>query len=360
MAKRYTDPREGRTLVLCPIGIGNFIMATPALRALHAALGPERLEFLALKPGIAAMARGGGFFGAVHAWDPDKEGILRGLSLLASLRARRFTHSLALFPSSHWKFSLFQFLAGARFREGFRYPHNRLPEWVQHHSLPLEKLHDTPQNIRLVGAFLRDPVVDPGEPFLPFQPVAPAPPAGLPDFPFFACHPGSSAERGMADKRLAPDAFAALIRRVHHETGWPCVLVGGPEEQALRAAVAMDCRDALLTVEMRSLAETAGTLAAARFFLGNDSGLMHVAAAAGTRCAAYFGPTDERRTGPYGYWETRGGAPRHLILRRAGTEPAWTIDTVGANPHMDRETRARWDLDVPAAWEELKGWIRTL
>jgi ADP-heptose:LPS heptosyltransferase len=115
-----------------------------------------------------------------------------------------------------------------------------------------------------------------------------------------------------------------------------------------------------LTVDARSLAETAGVLAAARFFLGNDSGLMHVAAAAGTRCAAYFGPTDERRTGPYGYPETSNGAPRHLILRRAGTEPAWTIDTVGANPHVDRETRARWNLDIPTAWAELREWIGTL
>lgn len=357
MPKLYRDPREGRTLVLCPIGIGNFIMATPALRVLHAVLGPERLEFLALKSGIAAMARSGGFFGAVHAWDPDREGLRRGISVLSAIRARKFTHSIALFPSSHWKFSLFHFLSGVEFRQGFRYPHNRLPEWVQHHSLPLERTHDTPQNVRLAHHFLRDSLLEPGEPFLPFAPEAPK---GLPQGPFFACHPGSSAERGMADKRLAPNAFAALIRRVHHETGWPCVLVGGPEEHALRAAVAMDCRDALVTVETRSLAETAGVLAAARFFLGNDSGLMHVAAAAGTRCAAYFGPTDERRTGPYGYWETVNGAPRHLILRRAGTEPAWIIDTVGANPPVDRETRARWNLDLPAAWEELRSWIGTL
>src|SRR5690606_18469138 len=140
---------------------------------------------------------------------------------------------------------------------------------------PLERTHDTPQNVRLAHHFLRDSLLEPGEPFLPFAPEAPK---GLPQGPFFACHPGSSAERGMADKRLAPNAFAALTRRVHHETGWPCVLVGGPEEHALRAAVAMDCRDALVTVETRSLAETAGVLAAARFFLGNDSGLMHVAA----------------------------------------------------------------------------------
>jgi heptosyltransferase-3 len=362
--KIFPDPRQGHTLVLCPIGIGNFIMATPALKALSAALGPDRLSFLALKGGIGAMARESGLFGKVFTWDPDREGFGKGLSLLSEIRLSGISHSLALFPASHWKFSLFHFAAGAEFRAGFRYPHQRLPEWVQHHSLPLERVHDTPQNVRLAEAFLRDVIVDPGEPFLPF---APALPAGLPPGPYFACHPGSSAERGMVEKRLPPDAFGALIRRIHHETGWPCVLIGGPEEHALRAAVAMDCREALATVETRSLAETAGLLRGARFLLGNDSGMMHVAAAAGTPCAAWFGPTDERRTGPYGYWEKRadktgkGGAPRHLILRRPGSEPAWTIDTVGANPPIDRATAmARWNLDLPATWETLRAWIASL
>jgi heptosyltransferase III len=356
--KLFRDPREGRTLVLCPIGIGNFIMATPALKVLSGELGPARLSFLALKSGIGAMARASGLFGNVYTWDPDREGLLKGVSLLAQIRRADFTHSLALFPTSHWKFSAYHFLAGANFRTGFRYSHQRLPEWVQHHSVPLARVHDTPQNLRLVEAYLRDIQVDPGEPFLPFAPTIPG---DLPATPFFACHPGSSAERGMAEKRLPPDAFGALIRRVHRETGWPCVLVGGPEEHALRAAVAMDCKEVLLTVPTRSLEETAGVLRAARFFLGNDSGLMHVAAAVGTRCAAYFGPTDEARTGPYGYWEERDGVPRHLILRRAGSAPLWTIDTVGVNPPVRRaEAMARWNLDLTKSWPELREWIGSL
>jgi ADP-heptose:LPS heptosyltransferase len=38
----------------------------------------------------------------------------------------------------------------------------------------------------------------------------------------------------------------------------------------------------------------------ARLFIGNDSGLMHVAAAAGTPTLGLFGPSDERRYGPWG------------------------------------------------------------
>src|SRR5690606_25641025 len=101
----------------------------------------------------------------VYAWDPDRQGIARGLALLSELRRAKLTHSLALFPTSHWKFSLFHQLAGVGFRTGFRYPHQRLPDWVQHHSLLLTRVHDTEQNLRLAGAFLRDPVEHPGEPF---------------------------------------------------------------------------------------------------------------------------------------------------------------------------------------------------
>ncbi len=361
----YKDPREGHTLVLCPIGIGNFIMLTPALKALSEAVGPNRVSFLALKEGIGAMARASRLFNTVYTWDPDRESLLKGAALLAQIRDEKFSHSIALFPTSHWKYSLFQRAAGAAHRTGFRYPHQRLPDLIQHLSVPLVHAHDTPQNIRLVEAFLRGTVENPVEPFVASQPVQPA---SLPSTPFFACHPGSSAERGMAEKRLPPDAFAAIIRRVHRDTGWMCALVGGPEEHALRAAVAMDCRECLVDVPTRSLDETAGVLKAARFFLGNDSGLMHIAAAVGTRCAAYFGPTDEARTGPYGYWmavperlNLTVHQPRHLILRREHSVPLWTIDTIGINPPIERsEALARWNLDLPHTLPRLMEWVRAL
>jgi hypothetical protein len=56
---------------------------------------------------------------------------------------------------------------------------------VQHHSLPLARVHDTPQNLRLVEAWLGEGIVAPDEPFLPFAPRAPA---DLPEAPFFAEH----------------------------------------------------------------------------------------------------------------------------------------------------------------------------
>ena len=47
----------------------------------------------------------------------------------------------------------------------------------------------------------------------------------------------------------------------------------------------------------------------AKFVISNDSGPMHIAAALGIPVYAIFGPTDPRRTGPYG----KG----HTIIRAA-------------------------------------------
>ena len=352
-----TSLHPGQTLILCPIGLGNFVMATPALKALSDGLGKNRVSFLALKSGISNMAEASGLFNHIFTWDPDSQGLTKGLSLLREMRRIGFTRSVALFPTSHWKFTLFHRLIGADFRMGFAYPHQKAPQWVQHSSLPLENTHDTLQNLRLIEAFLGAGLTDPVDPFFP---GASKVPPGLPQEPFFACHPGSSAERGMAEKRLPPESFAFLINKVYQETGWRCVLVGGPEEKDLRVAVTAGCADAIQDLPIRSLAETAGTLEAARFFLGNDSGLMHLSDAVGTRCAAYFGPTDEKRTGPYGYWEKISEAPRHLILRREGTLPCWTLKTVGRNPPLNYDGASPWNLDLPVAWEELRNWMGSL
>ena len=55
------------------------------------------------------------------------------------------------------------------------------------------------------------------------------------------------------------------------------------------------------------LLTTAACFARASLFVGNDSGLMHLAAAAGAPTLGLFGPTNERRYAPWG--------PRAAYLR---------------------------------------------
>ena len=169
-------------------------------------------------------------------------------------------------------------------------------------------------------------------------------PRRFPEGRYFVCHPGSSAQRGMDLKRLPPEVFADLIRRVHAALGLPAVLVGGPEEGHIRNAIQDLVPGACLNPVTWGLEQAAGVIARAEFFLGNDSGLMHMAAALGLPCLAFFGPTDDRRNGPVG--------GNHLILRRdLSCSPCWTAMNVGK-----RVECMHWDYRCLRAFTADEAW----
>jgi ADP-heptose:LPS heptosyltransferase len=94
-------------------------------------------------------------------------------------------------------------------------------------------------------------------------------------------------------------AAAAEIRRRH---GFDVVFLGAPSDQALGLkAEAMVPGEVINLVGRTSLREAVAIIALARFCLGPDTGLMHIAAAMGTPVVSLWGATDPIRTGPYGF-----------------------------------------------------------
>ena len=79
------------------------------------------------------------------------------------------------------------------------------------------------------------------------------------------------------------------------------MIAGGPgdREAAARIGAALP-RDRLLDATGADLRATAEALTRADLFVGNDSGMMHLAAASGAPTLGLFGPTDERLYGPWG------------------------------------------------------------
>ena len=89
-------------------------------------------------------------------------------------------------------------------------------------------------------------------------------------------------------KRWPASAYAALTRRLIAE-GFAVWVVGGPEEKSLAAEIIGDTTARDLTGH--DLRNAILALAAAAVAVSNDSGLLHVAAAAGTPSIGIFGPT---------------------------------------------------------------------
>lgn len=95
---------------------------------------------------------------------------------------------------------------------------------------------------------------------------------------------------------------AQLLDKDGPMAGGRLLILGGPEDtrtvEELRMASTRG-RTIDLTGKVDLLTAYA-CLRRARLFIGNDSGLMHIAAAAGAPTIGLFGPSDERRYGPWG------------------------------------------------------------
>lgn len=96
---------------------------------------------------------------------------------------------------------------------------------------------------------------------------------------------------GGARKNWPLERFSELACRLPYEVDWVC----GPQED-LSGATQFD-----------NLLELASWMRGARLYIGNDSGITHLAAAAGCRTLALFGPTDPA------VWAPRG--PNVNVLR---------------------------------------------
>ncbi|HKQ47843.1 MAG TPA: glycosyltransferase family 9 protein [Phycisphaerae bacterium] len=119
-------------------------------------------------------------------------------------------------------------------------------------------------------------------------------------------HPGS----GSARKCWPLESFLYLSDALAAEK-WDSVFILGPvESEQFSIADLGRLRSAAPTVEGRALYALADLLAAADLFIGNDSGVAHLAAAVGAPTVAIFGPTQPGRWRPLG--------PRVAVVTGAG------------------------------------------
>ena len=117
-------------------------------------------------------------------------------------------------------------------------------------------------------------------------------------------------------KRWPPSYFGELASALSAD-GVSCVMVGSAADAATAADVARAFEARAVgaplydLVGRTDLSTLAGVLTLCRTLVTNDSGAMHLGAAAGVRVTAVFGPTDEAATRPLG--------EAHAIL----THPVW-------------------------------------
>jgi heptosyltransferase-2 len=159
--------------------------------------------------------------------------------------------------------------------------------------------------------------------------------------PFVVCAPGAAYGRA---KQWPPERFAELARMLA-AANVRTVLVGSKGDIPACSEIARRAPVVDLTART-DLPTLAAVLSSSRAVISNDSGAMHLAAAAGARVTAVFGPTNEQKTAP---------------LAAAPTAPQPTIvsSSVWCRPCMLRECpidhRCMTHISAARVWSTLEG-----
>jgi ADP-heptose:LPS heptosyltransferase len=290
--------------------IGDFICATPAIRALAAALPGAEITLIGLpflrdmverSPYLAHYVEFPGFPGLADQFF-DARGALR---FFAEMQAQAFDLALQMNGSGVYS-NPFTLMLGARTTAGFVRPND--PPGRLDAALPMPTTGHEIERMLALTTFLGAPPVgcdgaQPAAPEFPLwdedQAAADALLAGA-EPPLIGLHPAARE----ATKRWAPERFGRLgvgLWRQHRGT---LVIVGGPDEGALAAAVVRAVAESDRAIPCRNLAgrTTLGSLGAVisrlAVFITNDSGPAHVAYALGVPSVTVFGGTDPAHWGP--------------------------------------------------------------
>jgi heptosyltransferase III len=141
--------------------------------------------------------------------------------------------------------------------------------------------------------------------------------------PAIAIHPGS----GGARKRWPPGHFAALIRGLRRD--YTPVLIAGPQDEGIVAQVIAEA-GATPTAHDLSVAGLAAFLSRCALYVGNDSGVTHLAGLLGVTTIGLFGPTEPALWAPLGL--------RVVALQ----SPTGRMEDL--SPHSVIAAIGRWDL----------------
>ncbi len=356
-------------LILSLSGIGNYLMHTPFISAVKKQRPDWRLTLWCAPRGQAQLARVNPAIDELIE-TPLPSPFWQDLSLIIKLRRRRFDAAVMLSPGQRLKGAAFLAAAHIPRRLAHRYPlrRNSTSTFLLTHSISeQENLHDIEQNLALLLLLgLHSPYSPPSIP-----PSAGTPPTAPPTYSLIippnhqtqaqellttlkipinkiliGLHPGSAPNA--AFKRWPLERFAVLARALIEKHNAHILIFGGPDEENLKQelqqkiiAPISPVTNYQLTVTLISsnLLTTAALIQRCRLFIGNDSGLMHLAAAAGAPTLGLFGPTDERQVGPRASSaiSARAGKSQPVIALRApgtlavyNTELNWQL---GIQPH---------------------------
>ncbi len=272
--------RNGKILVCHQGAVGDLILALPAIKGLKEALQPAQLVMMG-HPWTLALVSGHPYADAtVDINKADMAPFFQQDAPLPQAMMEYFGEFAAAFC-----FSRSETLASNLRRAGIRqvftlpsFPDTRM-HVIDHHRLSLKAIGiAAPPAPPII--YLRHEEQEEAKRFLRHK--------GWDLDAIIALHPGAGSR-----KKAWPAARFAALARTLAGAGHKILIIEGPADKAAAAEVRADLRGIpYLLAQDLSITRLAALLSFASLFIGNDSGISHLAAAVQIPTIAIFGPTD--------------------------------------------------------------------
>ena len=287
-----------RILVIKPCCLGDVLMATPALRALHHAFPIASIHVLTTEWCAPALSGNPNITSTFRY--PDKMTTARYSLLARRLRDRHYDLGICLDRSPLVNGLLL--LAGIPIRAGIDSSGRGIG--LTHRVIPEPYLHETLLYLAVAESIGAESVGSEPE----FHPSEKARTkanellAGLTD-PIVVIHPGGAVNPGiqMLSKRWPAIMFGELASSLIEDYQASVVVIGAESDRE-SVQTTIDFTDGTVTNLSRRLSidEVGAICERAQLYIGNDSGMSHLAAAVGSPTLTIFGPTSPEHYRPLG------------------------------------------------------------
>ena len=310
---RWDWSKVSKVLVIRLRSIGDTVLSTPSLFALRRFLPDAQIDILVedwVAPvldnhphidNVVVLGRGGLMLRANVAWQ------IRSMDYDVVYNLHGGTTSTFLTRAT-----------GARHRVGLKtYQYAGLHNHLAPSPLLLwgqQKTHSVEQQLALLG-WTGVPVSDRPRTHLAVTPEATATvnqllaEAGLEGRQVALIHPATA----FATKQWATENFARVAELLA-DRGYASVAIGAPNERGTIEALIDQCSVRIVSFDL-SLPEVAALAARSQIFVGNDSGIAHIAAAVGTPSVVIFGSSN------VAHWRPWNKAAAEVVLESMPCQP---------------------------------------
>ncbi len=294
-----------KILVRAPNWVGDAVMAIPALQAVRHARPTDEICILA-RPVVADVFSGQQFADRILPYDfrGKHSGWLGREKLASELRKEKF--AVAVLLQNAFDAAWLALRAGIPERIGYardaRGPLlTRAIAVPRAGEIPKHESHYYLELLRRAGWMNASPPIAPIRLRITDEALANAESAlraaGARENSW-RCAIAPGASYGAA-KCWPPERFAQLADRLISDCGADVIFFGTPGEKDIAARILSQMKSrAVSLVGETSMRDLAAYFARCSAFIGNDSGAMHVAAAAGLPVIGIFGSTDPEGTAP--------------------------------------------------------------